>query len=238
MVTTIAAGFAQLKKNVEITGLQTQTVSRRQQSVRAAVERRLTVLDSFLMGSYSRATMISPLAKADIDIFVVLSPTYFSQYKPSGLLERVRAVLRETYPSTPQISRNSQAVTITFTDFLVDVVPGFYRQGGGFLIGDMHTENWIPTDPKAHSTLITDANAVHNGDLVPLIKMLKGWNRTKGGPFVGFYLELLTYRVLEGVRIFDFPSGIRFVLDKGASKCATKYQTPLGSATKSAVLTP
>ena len=173
MPTTIPASFAQLKTNLEITGLQESTVSTRQQNVRDAVERRLTVESTFLTGSYSRSTMIAPLKSADIDIFVVLNSSYFSQYTPSGLLDRFREVLRETYPLSPRISRNGQAVTITFTDFIVDVVPAFNRRGGGYLIGDSSTGNWIETDPLVHNRLVTGENTVHNGDLVPLVKMIK-----------------------------------------------------------------
>ena len=64
MATTIQQAFAQLKQNLEITGLQATTVSTRQQSVRAVMEAELIVLDSFLTGSYSRNTMIAPLAEA------------------------------------------------------------------------------------------------------------------------------------------------------------------------------
>ena len=79
MAKTINEGFAQLRKNLEITDLQEQTVSTRQTNVRDAVEKELTVLESFLTGSYRRSTMISPLNEADVDVFVVLSSDYFEQ---------------------------------------------------------------------------------------------------------------------------------------------------------------
>ena len=69
-------------------------------------------------------------------------------------------------PVLTAISRNGQAVTIRFTDFMVDVVPGFHRQGGGFLIPNFITQTWLATDVD----LVTAANKAHNGDLVPLIK--------------------------------------------------------------------
>lgn len=134
MATTIPGAFTTFKSRLEITDLQTQTVSARQKNVRDAVVAKMTVLDSFLTGSYSRSTMISPLAKADIDIFVVLDPKYFEQSGQAALLDKVKRALRATYPKTPEISRNGQAVTITFTDFKVDVVPSFNRNGGGFLM--------------------------------------------------------------------------------------------------------
>ena len=117
MATTIQGGFDQLRTNMEITDLQSTTVSTRQTNVRAAVQRRLTVVDSFLAGSYARSTMIGPLKDADLDIVMVLSSAYYAENSPASLLAKVREALKETYTSTPSISPNGQAVTITFTDF-------------------------------------------------------------------------------------------------------------------------
>ena len=129
MTTTIQQAFAQFRQNLEITGLQASTVSTRQQSVRDVMQAGLHVLDSFLTGSYSRNTMIAPLAEADIDIFFVLDGQYFQRYNgqngdQAGLLDLVKRTLRSTYTRTPDISRNGQAVTVRFDDFTVDVVPG------------------------------------------------------------------------------------------------------------------
>ena len=85
--------------------------------------------------------------------------------------------MRRTYTRTPDISRNGQAVTIRFEDFIVDVVPGFNRKGGGYLIPNSITQSWISTDPKKHVEIFSEANSVHKGNLIPLIKMIKGWNR-------------------------------------------------------------
>jgi hypothetical protein len=228
MAPTISASFDQLKTNLEITTLQQSTVSTRQKSVRAAVARRLTVKESFVTGSYKRHTMISPLKEADVDIFIVLDPTYYSAGGHGALLDLVRRVLLETYPKTPRISRNGQAVTITFTDFIVDVVPGFYRTGGGYLIPSTTEKRWIPTDPKVHETFISTANASHGGDLVPLIKMIKAWNRQISRAFRSFYLELLVEKALKGVTISDFPSGCRYVFDKGRETIRYTIADPAG----------
>jgi hypothetical protein len=48
-------------------------------------------------------------------------------------------------PVLTAISRNGQAVTIRFTDFMVDVAPGFHRQGAGFLIPNSITQTWLAT---------------------------------------------------------------------------------------------
>src|SRR5882724_1895270 len=139
MATSVTEAFQQFKSRLEITDLQSSTVSTRQQTVRDVVAAGMDVEDTFLSGSYSRSTLIAPLSEADIDVFVVLEPKYFHHYNgqnggQAGLLDLLKRTLRKTYTRTPDISRNGQAVTIRFDDFSVDVVPAVRRQGGGFLI--------------------------------------------------------------------------------------------------------
>ncbi len=234
MATTINQSFAKFKENLEITGLQTATVSTRQQSVREVMEAGMDVEDSFLTGSYSRSTMIAPLKEADIDIFVVLDAKYFHNYNngqnggQAGLLDLVKRTLLRTYTKTPDISRNGQAVTIRFDDFTVDVVPGFRRQGGGYLIPNSITQSWISTDPKRHVEIVAAANKAHNGDLVPLVKMIKCWNRQSGKFFRSFHLEVLALEILNNIRIDDFPSGTRYYFDKARTVVAGKNLDPAG----------
>lgn len=227
MASTVISSFQQFSKNLEITDLQRATVATRQQMIREAMENGMEVLDSFLTGSYCRHTMIAPLSKADIDIFVVLSPSHHSPNGQKSLLDEVKRVLKKRYTQTPEISRNGQAATITFTDFLVDVVPGFNRRGGGFLIPDSKNGVWISTNPKYHIEYKSGQNDVHNGNLVPIIKMIKCWNRYNNSAFISFYLELLAIKIFNNVTIPDYPSGIRFFLDKGREAIKYKIQDPV-----------
>ena len=175
-----------------------------------------------------RNTLIAPLKTADLDVFVVLnSEDWSANGSQANLLDRVKRVLKKTYPETPEISRNGQAVTIRFTDFKVDVVPTFHRQGGGYLIPDSHRGRWISTDPKVHIKLWADANKAHDGDLVPLMKMLKAWNKDRD--LMGsFPLETLALKILDNVTITDFHSGIRYVFDKAREKVKFKIADPAG----------
>lgn len=236
MATTIQQSFQKLKQNLEITDLQETTVSTRQQGVREVIERGIDLIDpfSFLTGSYSRQTLIAPLKEADIDIFFVLNPKYFHHYKngqnggQAGLLDWVKRTLRKTYTETPDISRNGQAVTIRFTDFVVDVVPGFNREGGGFLIPNSVNQTWISTDPKKHVEMMTAANKAHDGNLIPLVKMIKAWNKSNNKYFRSFHLEVLALQILQGVTISDFPSGVRYYFDKGRTLITQKNLDPAG----------
>ena len=231
MTTTIEGAFRKFKSNLEITGLQKSTVSSRQQSVRDAVSKELSVSDSFLAGSYSRSTMIAPLKEADVDIFIILDNEYFYHYDgknggQAGLLDLLKRALKRTYTKTPDISRNGQAVSITFTDFIVDVVPSFYRKGGGYLIPNSITQSWISTDPKKHVEIWTAENQAHNGNLVPLIKMIKRWNKMINNYFMSFHLEVMILQTLNQVKITDFSSGVRYFFDKARNYVTKQNPDP------------
>lgn len=204
MAKTISSSFDELKSRSGITELQKSTVSTRQQNVRVAVEKEFTVLDSFLTGSYSRHTMVAPLSEADIDIFIVLSADYYNPAGQAQLLDDLRIILLKTYPTTPKISRNGQACTITFSDFVVDVVPAFNRQGWGLSDPNSIMKRWISTDPRVHVDWISKENSAHGGFLVPIAKMIKGWNEAIDHSFRTFYLELLAIGIFTNVTV-DFP---------------------------------
>ena len=233
MATTVQQSFLKFKQNLEITDLQASAVSTRQTGVREVMEAGITISESFLTGSYQRNTMITPLKEADIDIFFVLDNSYYYHYNAknggqAGLLDFIKRTLRKTYTETPDISRNGQAVTIRFSDFIVDVVPGFNRQGGGYLIPNSINQSWISTDPKKHVELVSSANKIHNGNLVPLIKMIKAWNKNNSKYFSSFHLEVLALQILTGVTITDFPSGVRFYFDKARALIRQQNPDPAG----------
>jgi hypothetical protein len=228
MPTTITQGFENLRENLRITDLQESTVTTRQRNVRGAVEKEMSVVDSFVTGSYERGTMIMPLSKADLDVFVVLERSYYQENGQASLLDKVKRVLKRTYPDTPEISRNGQAVTITFTDFRVDVVPGFIRDGGGYLIPDSILGRWIATDPKRHVSAWQLANKSHNYKLSPLSKMLKAWNREHSRLLRSFHLEIMSMQILTGITMQSFPLGVGYVFDQARTQVRFAVIDPAG----------
>jgi hypothetical protein len=196
-VLTGTASFEGFRQNLEITGLQESLVAARQAAVRTAVARGVTVLDSFLTGSYRRHTLIAPMRNADVDIMVVLERSY-RRRGPSAVLDLVKGALRETHPSS-KISRNGQAVTISFTDFTVDVVPAFtpWWDSSSLDICNSGDNTWIRTNPRKHIEISSQINQRTGGLLVPSVKMLKAWNRAAGHPLRSFHLEVLAWKVFD-----------------------------------------
>ena len=230
--------FEALRSNLELTGLQETTVAARQKNLRAALEGQLTVTDSFLTGSYRRQTLIGPLKRADIDIMVVLDNIY-REKGPRGTLELVRTVLLDVYTKGTKISRNGQAVTITFSDFIVDVVPAYVRpwwswDNGGWDICDSGRDSWISTNPKKHVEISARANRLHGGDLVPRIKQLKAWNRAVGEPLHSFHIEALAWTIFGSswwwytTQASDWASA-SFFFKKAHSKLRDQLHDPAGT---------
>lgn len=206
---TVTAAFEEFRGNLEITGLQESVVAVRQERARAAIARRLTVRDSFLTGSYRRHTLIAPMRDADVDIIVVLDRSY-RRRGPRAALDLVKATLREQYPSS-KISRNGQAVTISFSDFTVDVVPAFATWWDSDVLDICNSgdDTWIRTAPRKHIKISSEVNDRTSGLLVPSVKMLKAWNRAAGRPLRGFHLEVVTWKVFDpGWRAAWFGAGL------------------------------
>jgi hypothetical protein len=222
MATTIDQGFEKLQDNLRITSLQQSTVSTRQKNVRAVLEEEMKVVDSFLTGSYRRGTMIAPLKDADVDIFVVLDTSYFEDNGQASLLDKVKRRLQKAYPNTTGISRNGQAVTIQFSDFRADVVPGFQLENG-YAIPDSISGQWIMTDPKKHIEIFQEANRNHDHRLSPLIRMIKGWNKVHSWLLRSFHVEVLTLQTMADVAITTFPFAVGYLFD--SARTAVQHAT-------------
>jgi hypothetical protein len=194
---SVTAAFEEFRGNLEITDLQASMVAARQERVRASAADGLTVLDSFLTGSYRRGTLIGPMRNADVDIVLVLDRSYRKR-GATAVLDLTKKNLQAKYPNS-NISRNGQAVTIRFSDFNVDVVPAFrgWWDTDSFEICNSGDDAWIRTRPHKHIAISSKVNKRSAELVVPAVKMLKAWNRTAGRPLRSFHLEVLTWKVLD-----------------------------------------
>ena len=202
MATTIVQSFKDFSSNLEITNWQTGLVSDRRTNVISAIKKELTLLtgeESRLIGSYDRHTMIRYLKEGDVDVMVVLNPGDNNQWfdLPGGAikaLDRFRSILTNAYPKTC-IRRDQNCITMSFSEFRLDVVPAFKSNAGHYSIPDSVGQiEWVSTDPLKFAEKITEANnGKMNKTFVPLIKMVKAWNREVGHPIHSFHLECIMY---------------------------------------------
>lgn len=212
MATTIDTAFAQYKATLELTDRQEGLVSTARTNVVAALaaEIALGAERSQLIGSYDRHTLTRYLSEGDVDVMVTLGyPANEAWNTPAGAthaLDKFKAVLDAAYPSTPK-RRDRHCITMHFTEFRLDLVPAFKYEDGHYTIPDSVLGRWIETDPIAFAGLITSRNKAMGGCFVPLIKMVKGWNRQNGWPIGSFHLECLMYAHCLGyAQAYTLPS--------------------------------
>src|SRR5262249_2846622 len=80
----------------------------------------------------------------------------------------------------------------------LDVVPAF-AVGDHFEIPDCILGTWITTDPRIHGEETTAKNKDLEGNWVPLVKMLKSWNRNAGRPIKpSFLIEVMALELVDG----------------------------------------
>ena len=80
-----------------------------------------------------------------------------------------------------------------FSEFRLDVVPAFKYTDGYDSVPDSVRRRWLRTESLGFATRITEVNAAMGSLFVPLVKMIKGWNREEGWPIRSFHLECLMY---------------------------------------------
>ncbi|KQX01105.1 hypothetical protein ASC94_00150 [Massilia sp. Root418] len=150
---------------------------------------------TFLSGSYIRDTAIRPtlvdgvLQRPDVDIIAVTDHT--TEDEPKVVLDAVHKALVDAGYKTLTVNRRSINVKLVKVD--MDVVP-VIANGDSYLIPDIHLEEWLPTNPPAHTQWTIDVNSDANGRFKPLVKLFKWWRRVHLADIKrpkGFILECL-----------------------------------------------
>ncbi|MFF8728951.1 CBASS oligonucleotide cyclase [Streptomyces sp. NPDC015171] len=230
---SIPEAFEKFRGNLKITETEAQKASHRQQSIRKELETALDVEDTFLTGAYRRDTKTKPLA--DVDIMVVLKDTAYLDLHPHEVLEAVRKVLAPIY-GEDRVCCDRRAVRVDFGVKLVDdltgdvvsfdVVPGF-AEDDHYLIPDDVLAEWIPTNPKVHAELATEANKAFSERWKPVVKMVKTWNRNHDHPIESsFLIEVMALQLLTGPWVGPYPLELRQFFTTAISAIAQRWPDP------------
>lgn len=216
MATSIEQAFREYKANLEITSRQESLVGSRRNNVVNALGAKLRLHSeqpSLVIGSWDRHTLTRYLSEGDVDVMVVLHYSENKGWETADgtiqALDRFKAILQSAYPNTT-LRRDRNCITMQFSEFRLDVVPAFRYDGGYYTIPDSVRRLWVPTDPTAFADKITAVNKTMNGSFVPLIKMVKGWNRDKGWPIRSFHLECIMHgRYKSYTQSYTYPSMLK-----------------------------
>ncbi|HYQ96946.1 MAG TPA: hypothetical protein VEO92_01155, partial [Candidatus Nitrosocosmicus sp.] len=184
--------------NLEITDRQESIVGNCRENVVATLKKKLALhgQEARVIGSWDRNTLTRYLVEGDVDLMVILhhgkNQHWDTASGAAAALSAVKSILKDRYPNTEMVI-DTNCVTMKLDQFKFDVVPAFANVAGYYTIPDTRRQAWIPTNPIKFQELVTQVNKVMSGDFVPLIKMMKGWNREQGWPIRGFHLECMMY---------------------------------------------
>lgn len=166
--------------------------------------------NSFNVGSWGKDTAVRP--PRDVDLYFLLPVAVHTRFqghvwnRQSALLQEVKCALAETYPVT-DMSGDGQVVVVRFGTYSVEVVPAFLLSNGRYWICNTNDGgSYKETDPRAEVGYINTLNQANNGNLRPLIRMLKAWQAYCSVPIKSFQLELLAADFISKSpwRLYDF----------------------------------
>ena len=210
---TIDEAFRKFKSRLELNDREQQNASARQKEVRAFLDTKFAIENSFLTGSYARYTKTKPLK--DIDIFFVLKQTerHYRDKAPSVVIDDFHKVLVDEY-GKDAVRKQGRSVNVDFgigvdaddnTDYRilsVDVVPAF-TVSDDYEIPDTDSGKWIKTNPKIHAEKATAAHQAYSNEWKGLVRMVKYWNNnSRHGSMKpikpSFLIEVMALQCLYG----------------------------------------
>src|SRR6266446_541789 len=149
-----------------------------------------------IIGSYGKGTQVRPPRDVDI-LFLMPYEEYvrYNSYSGNGqsqLLQDVKAVLQERYPTTEKIRGDGQVVVVPFTGgHTVELLPAWRTTDKQYLIPDTHGGgSWKVVDHTAEIANVHNSDSRSNGNTRNLIKMMKVWQAECSVPIKSLVLEL------------------------------------------------
>ncbi|MDH5711938.1 MAG: hypothetical protein OEZ15_09780 [Gammaproteobacteria bacterium] len=213
LTVTIDEGLRALDSLLVISMQDRSQVTSRQAELEKIMVEEFDALTTTMPGAYARNTLIQPLEDNIIDLFVQLPPELGQRSRPLGLMSRLEDLLVQRYPEAA-ITEDGKAVLVCYPDVSFRVVPCFYRENKGYVIADIKKSKWIKTNPSNFYYALDDANFRHSGLLLPVIRIIKHWNRRNGKWFNDYYLELLITEALSDTKATSYVQAIKHVFRK------------------------
>lgn len=216
---TTTEAFDTFRQRLELSPTEAEDARRRHKDVRTTIKAVFDVEGDFLTGSYARDTKTKPLK--DVDIFFPLVGDSKKQWRdraPSAVLDAFQDCLVKAY-GKDAVERGRRCVTVTFDRknptaaedgkvLSIDAVPAV-ALSDCYEIADGHLGRWIKSNPEVHATESTAKNKSLDRKWVPLVKMLKAWNRQAGKPIEpSFLVEVMAQGLVDGP-FTGYPSEVR-----------------------------
>ncbi|MGV3524067.1 MAG: hypothetical protein ACO1RX_07580 [Candidatus Sericytochromatia bacterium] len=151
------------------------------------------------------------------------------------VLNKIRNSLSTvSHYSSADIKRNQQAVTLNLNSYswIFDIVPTFkvlnnLNNIDYFLIPDGSGE-WMRTNPLIDQANVSSLNSNHNGNLLPVIRLLKYWNILPGKPVLpSYYFETLILNVFRYCPVIsEIPKALKYFFENVSAHVNSRCLDP------------
>lgn len=176
-----------------------ETITSRYNEITSSLNKKFTnteskTVNTIQVGSFGRKTGIRGIS--DLDMIYIMPQNEWDTYKNSKqlkLLQDTKDAILARYPKT-KIKVDRLVVTVTYTNFHVEVQPAFELDDGSFKFPD--TKNggkWCITNPRKEIEAVNDLNLNKNYNLKRLCKIVRAWKNKHGVAMGGLLIDTLVY---------------------------------------------
>ena len=152
-----------------------------------------------LVGSVGRKTATKNVS--DIDMIFTLPGDVYKKYDSyesngqSALLQEVKGIIKERYPNT-DIRGDGQVVVISFSKYIVELVPAFEQNNYSFKYPDSNQGGkWKITNPIPEQKACKDTGE-HHSHYFDLCRLIRLWKNHEGFSFKGLLIDTLVHDYL------------------------------------------
>ncbi|EGR0264513.1 nucleotidyltransferase [Vibrio vulnificus] len=160
--------------------------------------------NSLQVGSYGRWTAIKGIS--DLDMLYIMPKgkwDYYKDGKQSQLLSDVRDAIKARYPTT-DVRVDRLVVTVTYTNFHIEVQPVFEQDDGSFKYPDTYNGgSWKITKPREEIAAMTEFSREKNNNLRNLCRMARAWKNKHGVGMGGLLIDTLAHNFLKSTDYYD-----------------------------------
>ncbi|MBW8038926.1 MAG: nucleotidyltransferase [Planctomycetes bacterium] len=195
--TAVASNFASLLRKYNQRSEKVQT---HLEIIKKAIEKEIDgTVDIRFGGSVSKHTYVDGLS--DVDALVILNKSELKDASPEEVKNYFLDRLSERLPKETPIEKGNLAITVTYSDIDVQLLPAI-RYKGGFRIADSTGKNWSFIKSKEFTEALTKINKKSDGNLIPTIKLVKSINscQAKNRQLESYHLEALALKVFRSYK--------------------------------------
>jgi hypothetical protein len=233
---TTKQAFDKFRQRLELSDTEQKDAERRHKQVRDCIREGFDIETDFLSGSYRRNTKTKPLKDVDVMFVLGADEKWRRNHPPVDVLAAFENRLKKHFGD---VTQNRRSVTVEFEKsyypddhegkvLSIDAVPAFECEGGNYEIPDKVTGTWIKTNPATHAAQATAKNKELDGAWIPLVKMVKAWNRANGRPIKPSFLVEVMAKSLIDSPFSTFPEEVRNFFAAAEATIDRKWPDPAG----------